>query len=241
VFEKGGPIMWPLLIASILAFGAVLERLAFLLAEKMKRDDKALDQFFAAVTRGAIDDAIAISKASRFYVLRTLGYALVHKEQSLANALVFAQAREMKRFRRGIAILDTVITLAPLLGLLGTVTGMMSSFSLIGGDLSAPGAITGGIAEALIATAFGLGIAITALLPFNYLNNRIDEAREEIETATAQLELLLRPAELARDNHTPERVVELAAHGSADGHRRERHAVGAAADPSTRSDHARGH
>jgi biopolymer transport protein ExbB/TolQ len=86
-----------------------------------------------------------------------------------------------------------VITLAPLLGLLGTVTGMMGSFSLIGGELSAPGAITGGIAEALIATAFGLGIAITSLIPFNVLNARMEDARHEIESAAKELELLVHP------------------------------------------------
>ena len=91
----------------------------------------------------------------------------------------------------GVPILDTVITLAPLLGLLGTVTGMMGSFSLIGGDLGAPGAITGGIAEALIATAFGLGIAISSLLPFNFLNARLDDASHEMQSAATQLELLV--------------------------------------------------
>ncbi len=193
IFKKGGPIMWPLLCASVLALGTVLERVLFLLKEKLKRDPKALDGFFKAITRGDTEGAILISKASRFHVVRALGYALAHKEQSLANALLYAQAQEIKRFRRGIPILDTVITLAPLLGLLGTVTGMMGSFSLIGGELSAPGAITGGIAEALIATAFGLGIAITALLPFNFLNTLVDEARHEMESAAAQLELLIRP------------------------------------------------
>ena len=88
---------------------------------------------------------------------------------------------------------------APLLGLLGTVTGMMGSFSLIGGELSAPGAITGGIAEALIATAFGLGIAITALIPFNLLNTKMEEARLEIELAATQLELMMHPQESAVD------------------------------------------
>lgn len=193
IFEKGGPIMWPLLVASILALGTVIERIIFLMRERMKRDPKALNAFFTAVTDGDIEGALRIGNASQFYVVRALSYALTHKEQSLPNALLYAQAQEMKRFSRGVAVLDTVITLAPLLGLLGTVTGMMGSFSLIGGELSAPGAITGGIAEALIATAFGLGIAITALLPFNFLNARMDEAQHEIDSASAQLELLVRP------------------------------------------------
>jgi biopolymer transport protein ExbB len=192
IFEKGGPIMWPLLIASALALGTVLERIFFLVRERLKRDPKALESFFASVDEGDIDAAIAVGRASDFFVVRALGYALSHKEKSLASAVMYAQAQEIKRFRRGIPILDTVITLAPLLGLLGTVTGMMSSFSLIGGDLSAPGTITGGIAEALIATAFGLGIAITSLLPFNFLNARTEEARHELESAATQLELMIR-------------------------------------------------
>jgi biopolymer transport protein ExbB len=193
IFKKGGPIMWPLLFASVLALGTVLERLLFLMREKWRRDPKAQDRFFTALAKGDAEEAIRISKASKFYVVRALGYALAHKETSLESALLYAQAQELKRFRRGIPILDTVITLAPLLGLLGTVTGMMGSFSLIGGELNAPGAITGGIAEALIATAFGLGIAITALLPFNFLNTKMEEARHEIESAATQLELLVHP------------------------------------------------
>lgn len=203
IFEKGGPIMWPLLVASILALGTVLERLSFLTRERVRRDPKALDQFLTAVTRGDLAGAIAISKGSKDYVVRPLGYALVHKEQSLANALLYAQAQELKRFRRGVSILDTVITLAPLLGLLGTVTGMMGSFALIGGELSAPGAITGGIAEALIATAFGLGIAITSLIPFNFLNTKLEEARHEIESAATQLELLVQPRDGASVSAVP--------------------------------------
>ncbi len=206
VFKKGGPIMWPLLFASILALGTVIERVIFLLIERRKRDQKALDRLFAEVEKGDIGSAIRISKESKFYVVRTLGYALEHKEKSLSNALLYAQSKELKRFRRGIPILDTVITLAPLLGLLGTVTGMMGSFSLIGGELSAPGAITGGIAEALIATAFGLGIAITALLPFNFLNAKLDEASHEIESAAKQLELLVVPlSSAAAVTHIPQR------------------------------------
>jgi len=193
IFVKGGPIMWPLLLASILALGTVMERFFFLLNEGRKRDPKALERLLADVEKGDVPAALRDSAGSKDYVVRTLRYALEHKEQSLPNALLYATSRELKRFQRGISVLDTVITLAPLLGLLGTVTGMMGSFKLIGGDLGAPGAITGGIAEALIATAFGLGIAITALLPFNVLNTKLDVARHEIESAGSQLELLVHP------------------------------------------------
>ncbi len=197
IFKKGGPIMYPLLLASILALGTVIERLLFLARERSRRDPKALEDFFAAVAKGDLAGALQVSQRSRFYVVRALGYALGHRETSLPSALLYAQAQELKRFRRGVPVLDTVITLAPLLGLLGTVTGMMGSFALIGGELSAPGAITGGIAEALIATAFGLGIAITSLIPFNFLNARADEARHEIESASTQLELLVEPQRAA--------------------------------------------
>jgi biopolymer transport protein ExbB len=193
IFEKGGPIMWPLLVASILALATVLERMLFLANERRKRSPATRERLFEAVEKGDVAGAVAVGAKSKDFVVRTLSYALDHRGRSLTNAVLLAQARELKRFRRGIPILDTVITLAPLLGLLGTVTGMMGSFSLIGGELSSPGAITGGIAEALIATAFGLGIAITALLPFNFLNARLDEASAEIESAGKRLELLLHP------------------------------------------------
>jgi len=193
LFKKGGPIMWPLVCASVLALGTVIERVNFLIGEQRKRDPQTMENFFLAVGQGDTERAIRMSSASEFYVVRALGYALAHKNKSIGNALLYAQEKELKRFRRGIPILDTVITLAPLLGLLGTVTGMMGSFSLIGGELSTPGAITGGIAEALIATAFGLGIAITALIPFNILNTREEKARLEIKSAATQLLLLLHP------------------------------------------------
>jgi biopolymer transport protein ExbB len=210
IFKKGGPIMWPLLFAAVLAVLTVLERVLFLLIVRFNRDSKGMEKFFAALEHGNTEEAIKVSKPSRFYVVRSLGYALAHREKSLANALMYAQEQEMKRFRRGIPVLDTIITLAPLLGLLGTVTGMMGSFSLIGGELSSPGAITGGIAEALIATAFGLGIAITSLIPFNFLNTKMEEARIEIETAARQLELLIHPqaAVVAVDTETSEEIQE---------------------------------
>lgn len=193
IFKKGGPIMWPLLLASVLALSTVIERLIFLVTEARRRDPTALQDMLDSLESGRVSEALTNGRRSRDFVCRALTYALEHREKSISNALMLAQSIEIKRWSRGIAILDTVITLAPLLGLLGTVTGMMSSFSLIGGELSAPGAITGGIAEALIATAFGLGIAITALIPFNFLNSRVEEARHELDAAAGRMELLLHP------------------------------------------------
>ena len=191
LFLKGGPIMWPLLITSIIALSVVVERLIFIIGEKRRRQPEVVESLLAAVEKGDLA-AAKLGHGGGDFVARTLGYALEHRERSLSNALLRAAGQELKRFNRGLAVLDTVITLAPLLGLLGTVTGMIHAFGLLGtSELGAPGAITGGIAEALIATAFGLGIAITALLPFNYLNARLEEARREIEDAASHLELLL--------------------------------------------------
>jgi biopolymer transport protein ExbB len=192
IFLKGGPVMWPLLATSIITMGVVIDRLWFIFQEQRARQPEVVDAILRSLEAGSIDDAIEAGTDSTDFVARTLTYALTHRQTSLAQAILRVASRELKRFSRGLPVLDTVITLAPLLGLLGTVIGMIRSFSLLGdAELSAPTAITGGIAQALIATGFGLGIAIVALIPFNYLNSRQEEARHELEDATNQLEILL--------------------------------------------------
>ena len=192
IFQKGGPIMWPLLAASVMALTVVIERLVFILRELDSRDPAAVGRILSRTENGEVEQAIEEGKSSSDFVARTLVYGLSHRHQSFSNALLQAANRELQRFGRGLPVLDTIVTLAPLLGLLGTVSGLIRSFGLLGAqELEAPAAITGGIAEALIATAFGLSIAIVALIPFNYLTARVEEARREIEDASTHLELLL--------------------------------------------------
>jgi len=184
--------MWPLLAVSLLSLTVIFERMVFLLREWHCHDPEAVALLFKEASRGDLDAAQAAGARSRDYLAHILTYALKHRDSSFSNALLKAANDELKRFNRGISILDTIVTLAPLLGLFGTVTGMIHAFSLLGGsDLGAPAAITGGIAEALLATAFGLLIAMISLLPFNYLSTHLEEARQSIETAAAHLELLL--------------------------------------------------
>ena len=193
LMEKGGPIMWPLLLTSVVSLTVVLERLYFITATHLKRQPKTVEAMLAGVERGNVRDAIEAGKDSADFVAKVLVEGLKHREVGLSNALLRASNRELQHFNQGLSILDTVVTLAPLLGLLSTVTGMIRAFGLLGGhELDAPTVITGGIAEALIGTAFGLGIAVVALIPFNYLNARLEEARHELEDTTTHLELLLK-------------------------------------------------
>ena len=196
IFLKGGPVMWPLLLTSIVALAVIIERVLFTARTQFRRAPAVVERMFEQVERGEIDAATALGTGSGDFIARTLGRALRHRDVSFSNGVLQAAGDELQRFNRGLSVLDTVITLAPLLGLFGTVTGMIRAFGLLGAsELSAPTQITGGIAEALIATAFGLLIAMVALLPFNYLNSRLERARQEIETAAAYLELLLLKAE----------------------------------------------
>jgi biopolymer transport protein ExbB len=102
---------------------------------------------------------------------------------------------------RGLGVLETVVTAAPLLGLLGTITGMMHSFQLIGGSgLVDPIGVTGGVAQALIATALGLFIAITALFAFNFFSRRQSQALDEMERLGTRLLDNIRLGEHEREN-----------------------------------------
>jgi len=192
IFLNGGPVMWPLLICSIITVATALERLFFIIRERSRRKPQLVEKILERVEHHDLDGAIRIGNDKPDFVARVLTFALAHRTESFSSAVLRAANLELKKFNRGLAVLDTIITLAPLLGLLGTVTGMIHAFGLLGAQqLDAPEAITGGIAQALIATAFGLSIAITALIPFNYLNARFEEARHDIEDAATQLELHL--------------------------------------------------
>ena len=192
LFFKGGPVMETLLLTSIIALTVVFERFFFIACEYWHRQSEVVTHIFEEASLGHFSNAIAIGRPSKDFVARVLTFALEHRDVSFSNALLQAAAQELQRFNRGIAVLDTIITLAPLLGLFGTVTGMIHAFGLLGAsELGSPMAITGGIAEALIATAFGLLIAMISLLPFNYLTARLEQARQEIENAAAHLEMLI--------------------------------------------------
>ena len=104
-----------------------------------------------------------------------------------------AAQTEMGRLRSYLPMLDTIITLSPLLGLLGTVTGMIAAFGILStSGMNQPNAITGGVAEALIATAAGLAIAIATLVPYNYFLSRAEQALDAMERLASRLDLALR-------------------------------------------------
>ncbi len=190
-FEKGGPIMWPILIVSIVALTVVLERCFWWGARWFRRDPKRVEKVFTAIETGDVDEASRLARGSRDPVLRMLWNGLNHQHASLQGALQVAAGIEIKRAGRFLVVMDTLVTLAPLLGLLGTITGLIRSFSFLGNEELAVQAVTGGIAEALIATACGLGLAIFALIPFNFFTSRVSNLEFELQTAATNLEVML--------------------------------------------------
>ncbi len=190
-FRKGGPIMWPILIVSIVALTVVIERVFWWLGRWFRRDPKRIEKVFTAVENGDIPEASRLSRGSRDPVLRMMWNGLNHQHASLQGALQVAAGIEIKRAGRFLVVMDTLVTLAPLLGLLGTVTGLIRSFSFLGNEELAVQAVTGGIAEALIATACGLGIAIFSLIPFNFFTSRVSNLEFELQTAATNLEVML--------------------------------------------------
>jgi biopolymer transport protein ExbB len=190
-FRKGGPIMWPILIVSIIGLTVVIERIFWWSGRWFRRDPKRIEKVFTAIETGDVAEASRLSRGSRDPVLRMMWNGLNHQHASLQGALQVAAGIEIKRAGRFLVVMDTLVTLAPLLGLLGTITGLIRSFSFLGNEELAVTAVTGGIAEALIATACGLGIAIFALIPFNFFTSRVSNLEFELQTAATNLEVML--------------------------------------------------
>ncbi len=191
LFKEGGPIMWPMLFLSLVAATVTIERVLFAIREKAARKPADIHKVVEMVSHGDVDGAAEYGQKSSDFIARILGTALANRSTSMEDAFARAASQEIAAYNTGLAVMDTSITAAPLLGLLGTVTGMMASFGKVTGSLEVT-AITGGIAEALIATAAGLAIAVTALVPYNYLLSKLEESRREVDEAGATLELTLR-------------------------------------------------
>jgi biopolymer transport protein ExbB len=121
----------------------------------------------------------------------------------MQGALQLAAGIELERAGRFLTVMDTLVTLAPLLGLLGTVTGLMSAFLSVGNSEVVVSKVTGGIGVALIATACGLGIAIFALIPFNYFSARVTRLQFELETAASNVEVMVQASKVKEPSQAP--------------------------------------
>jgi biopolymer transport protein ExbB len=198
LFVKGGPIMWPILLAALAAIAVVGERVFWWIRHSKHRAPKVLAQVFSTLEAGDLARAIVVSGGSSDPALKMIHHGLRNYPTSMPEAMQVVAIDEVEKSGRFIPVMDTLITLSPLLGLLGTVTGIMGAFSSIGGSELAVEKVTGGIGEALIATAAGLGIAILCLLPYNWSNRRSSRLAAELQKVAAHLEGIMK-----RLNPTP--------------------------------------
>lgn len=190
LMTQGGPVMWPLLACSIVALAVVFERAYFWIVASLRKDQKLVNRIFTLTEAGDFDTAIREGEASRCLVCRILTTGLAHRNYGLVQSLEAAAMQEIERMKRYLSVLDTIITLAPLLGILGTVSGIIVSFDLLGNTgIEDPKAVTGGIAQALLTTAAGLAIAIVALLPFNALTRKVEKVTRYLEQLTTCYEV----------------------------------------------------
>lgn len=177
--------MWPLLLCSILAVTVVIERaiLFSLCRRRATRSDKALEESFRLLAAGERKKAETTARTAG-PIGEVIAESLASTDMELEDALEISGGQFLASLKRHLPLLDTIITLSPMLGILGTVTGIIGSFHLL--DLTGttdPSAVSSGIAEALITTAAGLTVAIAVLVPFNFFRSRLSDWSKRIDLA----------------------------------------------------------
>jgi len=185
VFDKGGPVMYPLLACSIIALAVVIDRAIFWLKLGLQRKPSLVDEVLELSRQGDWESIRIKTTNTKDYIIKILVSGILHREFSMIKAMEAAAADEIKHMRRFMGVLDTMITVAPLLGIFGTVLGIITSFEVLGSaGIEHPQAVTGGIAQALITTAAG------SVFPYNYFSSRVENASVLIEKYATSLEIV---------------------------------------------------
>lgn len=141
------------------------------------------------------------TKGCRDHAIRMLITGILHREYDMGKAMEAEAQHQIKRMSRFMNVLDTMITVAPLLGILGTVLGIITSFKMLGaGGIADPKLVTGGIAQALITTATGLAISIITVFPYNYFRSRIENAAHVMENYATRLEVVYKKLQQGADD-----------------------------------------
>jgi biopolymer transport protein ExbB len=181
-FQQGGTVMWLLLACSGVGFALVFERAFFWVLERRRVDLDELEGFFGRIHRGDREEASELASDADTEILHELNQAWDEGgAHSLIEAFDLAINRIEDRAHRYLYGLKTIVSVSPLLGILGTVLGIIQSFDVLGsaGAVANPQAVGAGLAEALITTAFGLMIAVPGLIAHNYFKAK---ARKYVDT-----------------------------------------------------------
>ena len=191
--EVGGPILWVLVIISIGAFAVVLERIVFFAVNEKNVGNNFKDDILSLVASKKLDEAIALCDTKKSCVASAVKKFLQKAPkgidvQDYEFILKEVTNQEILPYERRLNLLSSVISISPMLGLLGTVTGMIRAFTNISkygtGDTAI---VADGIAEALLTTAAGLMIAIPVIVVYNYLNRRLEKMENEIDDVVTNI------------------------------------------------------
>jgi biopolymer transport protein ExbB len=180
----GGPFMWPIILCSVIAAGIIAERLWTLQRRRVMPADLTR-RIWSLVESGQVNDKVitALEANSPLGKLLATGLANRHRPREVMMERIEDTGRHVAHdLDRFLNTLGTIAGVTPLLGLLGTVTGIIRAFSAIHeGGLGDPRLLSGGISEALICTAAGLSVAIPSYVAFRYLRGRVDGIVVQIE------------------------------------------------------------
>jgi len=197
ILIKGGWLMIPLGLCSILAVAIIIEKLITLrmMEKQTEKFTKKVLKILGSNDNRKIDRIIALCEMAPSSLSRILqvGIGKIGKEkEEIKEAVEDAGSSEIPYIEKRLRILGTIVTVSPLLGLLGTVMGMIRAFNVISAQgVGDPGALAGGISEALITTAVGLSIAIPSLVFYNYFAHRSERLTRTLEKNSSNfLELL---------------------------------------------------